>query len=160
MRHIYIYMATSVKMQARVLTPRRVLYALPVQGEHGFRTCSCWQRGRIKPPQVGPVMCYLIVFTWKFTLLFQERDLVVQMSLRSYFCFHGPATCFNEVKMTQNVIVEGRGVGAHFQLHFSALILIPLIQLEWENIFRSQYAPLQNKCINKLVSFLQMAVFG
>ena len=58
--------------------------------------------------------------------------------------------------MTQNVTEEGRGIGANFQLHFKALILIPLLQLEWENIFRRQYAQLQNKGINKLVSSLQM----
>lgn len=53
------------------------------------------------------------------------------------------------------MIEEGRGIGANFLLHFRALILMLLTQLECENIFGSQYALLQNKGINKLVSSLQ-----
>lgn len=50
------------------------------------------KKGMGKQLQVGPVMRCLIVFTWKFTLLFQEGDLIIQVFLWSYFCFHEPDT--------------------------------------------------------------------
>lgn len=59
------------------------------------------------------------------------------------------ALIFNEMKVTQIKHDWGRKRDGRktLQLHFKALILISLPH-GWENIFRIQYAQLQNKCIN------------
>lgn len=147
-------------MQARVLTTHGALYVLPVPRERGFRMCSCWQRGRIKSPQVGPVTCYLIVFTEDSLCFFKKEIWWYRCPYALIFVFMGQPLILMRWKWLKNVIEEGRGIGANFLLHFRALILMLLTQLECENIFGSQYALLQNKGINKLVSSLQKAVFG
>lgn len=107
-----------------------------------------WQ---LKQLQVGPVMRCLIMFTWKLTLLFQG-DLVIQTTLGHavIFVFTGQPFIFNEIKETQ-IICNWRSKkdkSKTFQLYLMALILISPTRLGWENIFRIQYAQLQNKCIN------------
>lgn len=108
-----------------------------------------WQ---LKQLQVGPVMCCLIMFTWKLTLLFQEGDLVIQTTLGHavIFVFIGQPFIFNEIKETQITCNWRRkkDKSKTFQLYLMALILISPTRLGWENIFRIQYAQLQNKYIN------------
>lgn len=80
-----VQVATSVKMQGQGLLFQGVLYVLPVQGRTWLRDVQLLIKGgRGRQAQVGPVMCCLIVFTWKRSLLFQG-DLIIQMSLTLLF---------------------------------------------------------------------------
>ena len=88
----------------------------------------------------------LTMFTWKSSPLFEERDLVIQVSLCSYFWVFWR---LHLMKVTQVKSDGGRKRDGSktFWLHFIALILIPRPR-GWENIFRIQYTQLQSKGIN------------
>lgn len=116
--------------------------------EHGLRMCSCWQKGANKVIAGGSCCVHcLIVFTWSSLGSFKKETW-------SYRCPYAPifvflTLIFSEMKVTQMKCDWGRkrDGSENCQLHSEALILIWL-PCGWENIFRIQYAQLQNKCIN------------
>lgn len=105
------------------------------------------KRGQIKSLQVGPVMHCLIVFTWSSLGSFKKGTWSYRCPYALIFVFL--TLIFSEMKVTQMKCDWGRKMDGSetCQLHSEALILIWL-PCGWENIFRIQYARLQNKCIN------------
>lgn len=102
------------------------------------------KRGQIKSLQVGPVMhC----FTWSSLGSFKKETWSCRCPYALVFVFL--TLIFSEMKVTQMKCDwrRKRDGSETCQWHSEALILIWL-PCGWENIFRIQYAQLQNKCIN------------
>lgn len=105
------------------------------------------QRGQIESLQVGPVMHCLIMFTWNSLGSFKKDTWSYRCPYALIFVFL--TLICSEMKVTQMKHDWGRNRDGSetCQLHSEALILI-WFPRGWENIFRIQFAQLQNKCIN------------